>query len=48
MAGERPIYESLNELLPIAAVVHIVLGIMTLILINSSKNKDWNERYAGQ
>ena len=39
-------YESLNELLPVATVVHIVLGIMTLILVHNSKEKEWNERLA--
>ena len=40
-------YESLNELLPVASVVHIALGAMALVLMHRSREREWNERFAG-
>ena len=40
-------YESLNELLPVASVVHIALGAMALVLMHRSTEREWNERFAG-
>lgn len=45
MADE--LYESFNELLPVASVVHIALGVMALILVHRTKGREWNERFAG-
>ena len=45
MADE--LYESLNELLPVASVVHIALGFMALVLVHRSSEREWNERFAG-
>ena len=45
MADE--LYESFNELLPVASVVHIALGAMALILVHRTKDREWNERFAG-
>ena len=45
MADE--LYESLNELLPVASVVHIALGLMALVLVHRSDEREWNERFAG-
>ena len=45
MADE--LYESLNELLPVASVVHIALGAMALVLVHRSSEREWNERFAG-
>jgi hypothetical protein len=42
MAGD-----AVNALIPVAAVVHIALGIMALILVRRSVDKGWNERFAG-
>ena len=41
------LYESLNELLPVASVVHIALGVMALVLVHRSSEREWNERFAG-
>ena len=41
------LYESLNELLPVASVVHIALGVMALVLVHRSSDREWNERFAG-
>ncbi len=41
------LYESFNELLPVASVVHIALGVMALILVHRTKGREWNERFAG-
>ena len=45
MADE--LYESFNELLPVASIVHIALGAMALILVHRTKDREWNERFAG-
>ena len=45
MADE--LYESLNELLPVASVVNIALGVMALVLVHRSSDREWNERFAG-
>ena len=45
MADE--LYESFNELLPVASVVHIALGVMALVLAHRTRGREWNERYAG-
>jgi hypothetical protein len=45
MADE--LYESLNELLPVASVVHIALGLMALVLVHRTDDREWNERLAG-
>ena len=39
--------DAVNALLPVAAVVHIALGVMVLILVQRSLEKEWNERFAG-
>ncbi len=39
--------DAVNALLPVAAVVHIALGVMALILVQRSLEKEWNERFAG-
>ena len=41
------LYESFNELLPVASVVHIALGLMALILVHRTRGREWNERFAG-
>ena len=41
------LYESFNELLPVASVVHIALGVMALILVHRTRGREWNERFAG-
>ncbi|MBQ71044.1 MAG: hypothetical protein CMA65_06120, partial [Euryarchaeota archaeon] len=39
--------DAINALLPVAAVVHIALGIMTLILVRQTTDREWNEKFAG-
>ena len=39
--------DAVNALIPVAAVVHIALGVMALILVRRSLEKEWNERFAG-
>ena len=39
--------DAVNALIPVAAVVHIALGVMALILVRRSEDKEWNELYAG-
>ena len=39
--------DAVNALLPVAAVVHIALGVMALILVQRSLEKEWNEQFAG-
>ena len=39
--------DAINALLPVAAVVHIALGIMSLILVRKTKDRAWNEKFAG-
>jgi hypothetical protein len=34
------LYESLNELLPVASVVHIALGVMALVLVHRSSERE--------
>ena len=45
MADEN--YETINTLSPIAAFVHISLGLMALFLVSRAKGREWNERLAG-
>ena len=39
--------DAVNALIPVAAVVHIALGVMALILVRRSGDREWNELYAG-
>ena len=39
--------DAINALLPVAAVVHIALGIMTLLLVRQTTDRKWNEKFAG-
>ena len=45
--GEFMADDAVNALIPVAAVVHIALGVMALILVRRSLEKEWNERFAG-
>lgn len=39
--------DAVNALIPVAAVVHIALGVMALMLVRRTIEREWNEIYAG-
>lgn len=39
--------DAVNALIPVAAVVHIALGVMALMLVRRTADREWNEIYAG-
>ena len=39
--------DAVNALIPVAAVVHIALGVMALMLVRRTVDREWNEIYAG-
>ena len=39
--------DAVNALIPVAAVVHIALGVMALMLVRKTVDREWNEIYAG-